>query len=45
MLQLKLVSKFDTQPVIDSEYYKRKYASSIIFVNDELIDYLCDIWD
>lgn len=45
MLQLKLVDKFDSQPIIDSEYYKRKYASSLIFINDELIDYLCDIWD
>jgi hypothetical protein len=45
MLQLKLVNKFDTQPVIDSEYYKRKYASSLMFINDELIDYLCDIWE
>lgn len=45
MLQLKLVDKFDTQPVVDSEYYKRKYASSIFILGDELIDYLCDIWN
>ena len=26
MRQLKLIDKFDTQPAIDSEYYKKKYA-------------------
>lgn len=47
MLQLKLIDKLDTQPVIDSEYYKRKYvvASGTIISNDLLIDYLCDIWE
>jgi hypothetical protein len=47
MLQLKLIDKFDAQPVIDSEYYKKKYvkASFPILLGDELIDYLCDIWD
>jgi HNH endonuclease/MYM-type Zinc finger with FCS sequence motif len=46
MLQLKLIDKMDTQPVIDSEYYKRKYvqASSPILSSDQLIDYICDIW-
>lgn len=44
MLQLKLIDKFDVQPVVDSEYYKRKYASSV-FIIDGLIDYLCDIWE
>jgi hypothetical protein len=46
-LQLKLIDKFDTQPVIDSEYYKKKYvtAFSSIIDSDSLIDYLCDVWD
>ena len=46
-LQLKLIDKFDTQPVIDSEYYKQKYvkASFTLISSDELIDYLCDIWE
>lgn len=46
-LQLKLIDKFDTQPVIDSEYYKKKYvtASFSLISSDELIDYLCDIWE
>lgn len=47
MFQLKLIDKFDTQPVIDSEYYKRKYvkASSPLIPSDFFIDYLCDIWE
>lgn len=46
-LQLKLIDKFDVQPVVDSEYYKKKYvtASLSLVDNDLLIDYLCDIWD
>ena len=46
-LQLKLIDKFDVQPAIDSEYYKKKYvkASRIFIPNDILIDYLCDIWE
>ena len=46
-LQLKLIDKFDTQPVIDSEYYKQKYvkASFTLISSDDLIDYLCDIWE
>lgn len=46
-LQLKLIDKFDVQPVIDSEYYKKKYvkAFSSLIDSDMLIDYLCDIWD
>ncbi len=48
MLQLKLIDKFDSQQAVDSEYYKKKYASASsmpFFTNDELIDYLCDIWE
>jgi HNH endonuclease len=47
MLQLKLIDKMDSQKAVDSEYYKRKYvvASSPIIFGDELIDYLCDIWE
>lgn len=47
MLQLKLIDKFDTQPVVDSEYYKKKYvkANLQLIIGEELIDYLCDIWD
>jgi hypothetical protein len=45
-LQLKLINKFDVQPVIDSAYYKRKYehkmASSI--PRDDIINHMCDIW-
>lgn len=46
-LQLKLIDKFDTQPVIDSEYYKKKYvkAFSAIIDSDALIDFICDVWD
>lgn len=46
MLQLKLIDKFDSQPVIDSEYYKKKYvkAFSPIISHNYLIDYLCEIW-
>ncbi len=46
MLQLKLIDKFDTQPVIDSEYYKKKYVQAAHrLTNDEIIDYICDIWE
>jgi hypothetical protein len=47
MLQLKLIDKFDAQPTVDSEYYKKKYVKAYapIILGDELIDYLCDIWD
>jgi len=46
-LQLKLIDKFDSQPVVDSEYYKKKYvkASSSIVPEDFFIDYLCDIFE
>lgn len=46
MLQLKLIDKFDAQPSIDSEYYKKKYVKAWApFISDQLIDYLCDIWE
>ncbi len=46
-LQLKLIDKFDVQPVIDSEYYKKKYITAFapLISSDDLIDYLCDVWD
>lgn len=45
-LQLKLIEKLDSQPIVDSEYYKRKYvrASAPIISADFLIDFLCDVW-
>lgn len=47
MLQLKLIDKLNPQPLVDSEYYKKKYviAFSSIVSSDMLIDYLCDIFD
>ena len=47
MLQLKLIDKFDAQPSIDSEYYKQKYVKAWVpfILGDELIDYICDIWN
>jgi hypothetical protein len=47
LLQLKLIEKMDTQPVVDSEYYKRKYvtASMPVISPDFFVDYLCDIWE
>ena len=46
-LQLKLIDKFDVQPVVDSEYYKKKYVTAALSIvnEDMLIDYLCDVWD
>jgi HNH endonuclease/MYM-type Zinc finger with FCS sequence motif len=44
MFQLKLIEKFDVQPLIDSEYYKRKYASLDISFVDLFIEYLCEIY-
>jgi hypothetical protein len=43
-LQLKLIDKLDSQKAVDSEYYKRKYASTIIH-SDFFIDLICDIWE
>lgn len=47
MLQLKLIDKLGPQPLVDSEYYKKKYvvASSSLLYSDIIIDYLCDVWD
>lgn len=47
MLQLKLIDKFDAQKAVDSEYYKKKYVKAFapILSSDDLIDYLCDVWD
>lgn len=47
MLQLKLIDKMDVQPVVDSEYYKRKYvtASGGGFSSEFFIDLICDVWD
>lgn len=46
-LQLKLINKFDVQPMIDSEYYnlRNKKAYININMNDIFIDYFCDICD
>lgn len=47
-LQMKLIEKLNVQPVIDSEYYKRKYvqASAMPFIPvDFFVDYVCDIWE
>ena len=43
-LQLKLIDKMDSQQCVDSEYYKRKYASEYMPV-DYFVDYICDIWE
>ena len=47
MLQLKLVEKLDAQPVVDSEYYKRKYVKAAApgISSEFFIDLICDIWD
>lgn len=44
-LQLKLIDKFDAQPVVDSQYYKKKYVTASLIDQDLLVDYLCDIYD
>lgn len=47
MLQLKLIDKLDSQPVVDSEYYKRKYvkAAGPIVPIEFWIDFICDVWE
>jgi len=46
-LQLRLIDKFDSQQAVDSEYYKKKYVKAFapILSSDDLIDYLCEIFD
>ena len=44
-LQLKLIDKLGPQPMVDSEYYKKKYASSYVDVQELFIDYFCDVWE
>jgi len=46
-LQLKLIDKFDVQPMIDSEYYtiRDKKASFIPNIIDIFIDNYCDVWE
>jgi hypothetical protein len=45
MLQLKLIEKFNPQPMVDSEYYKKKYVVASVIDSDYFVDYLCDIWE
>lgn len=44
-LQLHLIDKLGPQQHVESEYYKKKYASSFVDVQDLFIDYFCDIWE
>lgn len=44
MLQLKLIDKLGPQPLVDSEYYKKKYVTASVSISDLFIDYLCDIF-
>jgi hypothetical protein len=43
-LQLKLIDKMDSQQAVDSEYYKRKYASAPMSA-EFFVDFICDIWE
>ena len=43
-LQLKLIDKMDSQKAVDSEYYKRKYASAPMSA-EFFVDFICDIWE
>lgn len=46
MLQLKLIEKLNPQPMVDSEYYKRKYAAASSLIDtDFFVEYLCDVWE
>lgn len=47
MVQLKLIDKLGPQPLVESEYYKKKYvvATASIWASDIIIDYLCDIYE
>jgi len=47
-LQLKLIEKLNPQPMVESEYFKKKYVQASFFPvidSDTFIDYLCDIWE
>lgn len=46
-LQLKLIDKLDSQPAVDSEYYKQKYVKAFapIISIDYFIDYICNIFE
>lgn len=47
MLQLKLIDKLGPQPMVGSEYYKKKYvvAFGSLISSDDLINYFCEIWE
>jgi len=44
-VQLKLIDPMEAQPMIESEYYKKKYASAINDMVDIYIDFCCDVWE
>jgi hypothetical protein len=44
-LQLKLIDKMSPQPMVESEYFKKKYASAYVDIQDLFVDYYCDIWE
>jgi hypothetical protein len=46
-LQLKLIEKLGPQPMVSSEYYKKKYvlAYAPLITSEQMIDFICDIWD
>lgn len=44
-VQLKLIDPMEAQPMIESEYYKKKYASAIDDYLDAYIDLFCDVWE
>jgi hypothetical protein len=46
MLQLKLIDKLGPQPMVNSEYYKKKYVTAGVHALQNLfIDFICDIWE
>ena len=47
-VQLKLMEKLGPQPMVESEYFKKKYVVAFTWNpihSDFFIDYLCDIWE
>jgi hypothetical protein len=47
-VQLKLMEKLGPQPMVESEYFKKKYVVAFNWNpihSDFFIDYLCDIWE